>query len=57
MHAILKFVVDLVDSQVVYLSPKDMATLVDFCLKLLQIYSSQNIGKVMPNLLPQNDLP
>lgn len=47
MYVILKFIVDFVDAQVVFLIPKDTATLVNFCLKLLQIYSSHNIGKVM----------
>jgi hypothetical protein len=43
---ILKFVVDFVDGQAVFLDAKETSTLVSFCLRLLQIYSSHNIGKV-----------
>ncbi|XP_078429331.1 exportin-4 protein isoform X2 [Wolffia australiana] len=46
VYAILKFTVDFVDAQVVFLSPNEMTTLVNFCMKLLQIYSSHNIGKI-----------
>ncbi|KAK1284705.1 hypothetical protein QJS10_CPB21g00067 [Acorus calamus] len=46
IHMILKFVVDLVDAQVAFLENKETAILVNFCMKLLQIYSAQNIGKV-----------
>ncbi|CAA6673264.1 unnamed protein product [Spirodela intermedia] len=36
VYIILKFIVDFVDAQVVFLTPKDMATLVNFCMKLLK---------------------
>lgn len=46
VYLILKFAVDLVDGQVAFLDAKDTSVLVSFCLQLLQIYSSQNIGKI-----------
>lgn len=46
IYKLLKFVVDWVDGQVVFLEAKDTAVLVDFCMQLFQIYSSHNIGKV-----------
>lgn len=48
---ILKFVVDFVDGQAVFLDAKETSVLVSFCLKLLQIYSSHNIGKVITTIL------
>lgn len=50
IYMILKFVVDFVDGQAVFLDAKETSVLVSFCLKLLQIYSSHNIGKVMLSL-------
>jgi hypothetical protein len=47
---ILKFVVDFVDGQAVFLDAKETSALVSFCLRLLQIYSSHNIGKVTPQV-------
>ncbi|KAG2537518.1 exportin-4-like isoform X1 [Panicum virgatum] len=47
VYMILKFVVDFVDGQAVFLDAKETSALVSFCLRLLQIYSSHNIGKVM----------
>ncbi|XP_031502482.1 uncharacterized protein LOC116265754 isoform X3 [Nymphaea colorata] len=46
IYILLKFVVDLVDGQVVFLEPSDTAVLFSFCVRLLQIYSSHNIGKI-----------
>ena len=43
---ILKFVVDFIDGQAVFLDGKETSVLMSFCLRLLQIYSSHNIGKV-----------
>lgn len=50
VYLILKFVVDLVDGQVTFLESKETSTLVNFCLQLLQIYSSHNIGKISLSL-------
>lgn len=50
VYMILKFVVDFVDGQAVFLDAKETSALVSFCLQLLQIYSSHNIGKVMLSL-------
>ncbi|TVU30390.1 hypothetical protein EJB05_22006 [Eragrostis curvula] len=50
VYMILKFVVDFVDGQAVFLDAKETSALVSFCLRLLQIYSSHNIGKVMLSL-------
>ncbi|XP_068654484.1 uncharacterized protein [Aristolochia californica] len=50
VYKLLKFVVDWVDGQIVYLESKDTATLVGFCMQLLQIYSSHNIGKISLSL-------
>ncbi|XP_020595203.1 exportin-4-like, partial [Phalaenopsis equestris] len=46
VYLIIKFTVDLVDGQVTFLNAKDTSVLVSFCLQLLQIYSSLNIGKL-----------
>ncbi|XP_077228966.1 exportin-4 protein isoform X2 [Tasmannia lanceolata] len=46
VYMILKFVVDWVDGQVMFLEAKDTAVLVSFCMRLLEIYSSHNIGKI-----------
>ncbi|KAL6641078.1 hypothetical protein ACP70R_019259 [Stipagrostis hirtigluma subsp. patula] len=45
VYMILKFVVDFVDGQAVFLDAKETSALVSFSLRLLQIYSSHNIGK------------
>ncbi|KAG9445689.1 hypothetical protein H6P81_011817 [Aristolochia fimbriata] len=50
VYKLLKFVVDWVDGQIVYLESKDTAALVGFCMQLLQIYSSHNIGKISLSL-------
>eukprot|EP00249_Psilotum_nudum_P010588 c22631_g1_i2 orf=152-3370(+) len=46
VYALLKYVVDWVDGQVAFLEAKDTAILFNFCVRLLQIYSTHNIGKV-----------
>uniref|UniRef100_A0A452YFP6 Uncharacterized protein n=1 Tax=Aegilops tauschii subsp. strangulata TaxID=200361 RepID=A0A452YFP6_AEGTS len=46
IYMILKFVVDFIDGQAVFLDGKETSVLMSFCLRLLQIYSSHNIGKV-----------
>jgi hypothetical protein len=50
VYMILKFVVDFIDGQAVFLDGKETSVLMSFCLRLLQIYSSHNIGKVMLSL-------
>ncbi|VAH16318.1 unnamed protein product [Triticum turgidum subsp. durum] len=50
IYMILKFVVDFIDGQAVFLDGKETSVLMSFCLRLLQIYSSHNIGKVMLSL-------
>ncbi|XBJ24008.1 hypothetical protein VPH35_001982 [Triticum aestivum] len=50
VYMILKFVVDFIDGQAVFLDGKETSVLMSFCLHLLQIYSSHNIGKVMLSL-------
>ncbi|KAF9605670.1 hypothetical protein IFM89_018013 [Coptis chinensis] len=49
VYVLLKFVVDWVNGQIVYLEAKDTAVVVNFCLQLLQLYSSHNIGKISVN--------
>jgi hypothetical protein len=46
IYVLLKFVVDWVDGQVAFLEPKETAVLFSFSVRLLQIYSAHNIGKV-----------
>jgi hypothetical protein len=46
VYLVLKYVVDLVDGQVAFLEAKDTTVLFQFCVRLLEIYSSHNIGKV-----------
>jgi hypothetical protein len=46
IYLVLKYVVDWVDGQVAFLEAKDTAILFSFCVRLLQIYSAHNIGKV-----------
>jgi hypothetical protein len=50
IYLLLKFVVDWVDGQLSYLEAHETAVVINFCMSLLQIYSSHNIGKV--NLFP-----
>ena len=46
IYLVLKYVVDWVDGQVAFLEAKDTAILFSFCVRLLEIYSAHNIGKV-----------
>ncbi|KAJ6761589.1 EXPORTIN 47-RELATED [Salix koriyanagi] len=50
VYLLLKFVVDLVDGQISYLESQETAVVVDFCMRLLQFYSSHNIGKISLSL-------
>ncbi|CAN8260467.1 unnamed protein product [Cochlearia groenlandica] len=46
IYLLLKFVVDWVDGQLSYLEAHETAVVINFCMSLLQIYSSHNIGKI-----------
>ncbi|XP_071700961.1 uncharacterized protein [Rutidosis leptorrhynchoides] len=46
VYLLLKVVVDWVEGQIVYLEPQETALVIEFCMHLLQLYSSQNIGKI-----------
>lgn len=46
VYLLLKFVVDWVDGQIIYLEAQETASVVNFCMGLLQLYSSHNIGKI-----------
>ncbi|KAJ9542463.1 hypothetical protein OSB04_028969 [Centaurea solstitialis] len=46
VYLLLKLVVDWVDGQIIYLEPHETALVIDFCMHLLQLYSSHNIGKI-----------
>ncbi|KAK6915338.1 Exportin-1, C-terminal [Dillenia turbinata] len=46
VYLLLKFVVDWVDGQIIYLEAQETAGVVNFCMRLLQLYSSHNIGKI-----------
>ncbi|CAK7341133.1 unnamed protein product [Dovyalis caffra] len=50
VYLLLKFVVDWVDGQIAYLESGETASVVDFCMRLLQLYSSHNIGKISVSL-------
>lgn len=50
VYVLLKYVVDWVDGQVAFLEAKETAILFSFCVRLLQIYSAHNIGKVSVNI-------
>ncbi|KAG2272852.1 hypothetical protein Bca52824_067407 [Brassica carinata] len=50
IYLLLKFVVDWVDGQISYLEAHETAGVVNFCMSLLQIYSSHNIGKISLSL-------
>ncbi|KAG5571509.1 hypothetical protein H5410_061275 [Solanum commersonii] len=45
VYLLLRFVVDWVDGQIIYLEARETAIVVGFCMRLLQLYSSHNIGK------------
>ncbi|KAM0005333.1 putative armadillo-like helical, exportin [Helianthus debilis subsp. tardiflorus] len=46
VYLLLKVVVDWVEGQIIYLEPYETALVIDFCMHLLQLYSSHNIGKI-----------
>jgi len=46
VYLLLKYVVDWVDGQVAFLEAKDTVIVFSFCVRLLEIYSTHNIGKV-----------
>lgn len=46
VYLLLKFISDWVDGQFIYLEARETAVVVDFCMRLLQLYSSHNIGKI-----------
>ncbi|KAL8533351.1 hypothetical protein ACS0TY_009659 [Phlomoides rotata] len=50
VYLLLKFVNDWVEGQIIYLEGKETAAVVDFCMRLLQLYSSHNIGKISVSL-------
>jgi hypothetical protein len=50
IYLLLKFVVDWVDGQLSYLEAHETAVVINFCMSLLQIYSSHNIGKISLSL-------
>ncbi|KAF7805232.1 exportin-4 isoform X1 [Senna tora] len=50
VYLLLKFVVDWVDGQITYLEAQETAAVVNFCMQLLQLYSSHNIGKISISL-------
>ncbi|XP_047316080.1 exportin-4 isoform X1 [Impatiens glandulifera] len=50
VYMLLKFVVDWVEGQIIYLETEETAAVVNFCMCLLQIYSSHNIGKISLSL-------
>ncbi|XP_073305923.1 uncharacterized protein [Primulina huaijiensis] len=50
IYLLLKFVVNWVDGQIIYLEAQETAAVVNFCMRLLQLYSSHNIGKISVGL-------
>ncbi|XP_021863776.1 uncharacterized protein [Spinacia oleracea] len=46
VYLLLKFVVQWVEGQISYLEAQETATLITFCMRLLELYSSHNIGKI-----------
>ncbi|KAL6501830.1 hypothetical protein OROGR_026963 [Orobanche gracilis] len=50
VYLLLKFVTDWVEGQIIYLEARETAAMVDFCMRLLQLYSSHNIGKISVGL-------
>ncbi|XP_011091499.1 exportin-4 isoform X1 [Sesamum indicum] len=50
VYLLLKFVTDWVDGQIIYLEAQETAAVVDFSMRLLQLYSSNNIGKISVSL-------
>lgn len=52
VYMILKYAVDLVEGNVVFLSTEDTRILIGFCLNLLEIYSLHNARKILLSLSP-----
>ncbi|KAB1223871.1 Exportin-4 [Morella rubra] len=50
IYLVLKLVVVWVNGQISYLDAHETALVVDFCMRLFQLYSSHNIGKVSLSL-------
>ncbi|CAL1382927.1 unnamed protein product [Linum trigynum] len=50
IYMLLKCVVDWVDGQIAYLESRETAAVVEFSIRLLQLYSSHNIGKISISL-------
>lgn len=46
VYLLLKFVVQWVEGQIIYLEAQETAALINFAMRLLQMYSSHNIGKI-----------
>ncbi|KAL9225514.1 hypothetical protein vseg_001428 [Gypsophila vaccaria] len=46
VYLLLKFVVQWVDGQIIYLETHETTVLIDFCMSLLRMYSFHNIGKI-----------
>ncbi|KAH9602259.1 hypothetical protein KSS87_015420 [Heliosperma pusillum] len=49
VYLLLKFVVQWVDGQIIYLEAHETVALIDFCMSLLRVYSLHNIGKDYPD--------
>ncbi|KAK2968305.1 hypothetical protein RJ640_016237 [Escallonia rubra] len=50
VYLLLKFVVDWVDAQIIYLEAQETIVVINFCMRLLQLYSSHNIGRMSLSL-------
>eukprot|EP00850_Spirogloea_muscicola_P004607 SM000020S05957 [mRNA] locus=s20:65065:72952:- [translate_table: standard] len=46
VYLVLKYATTWVDGQIAYLNTRETGTLIGFCMRLLQLYSAHNIGKV-----------
>ncbi|GAB2246564.1 hypothetical protein Droror1_Dr00002057 [Drosera rotundifolia] len=46
VYLLLKFVVQWVEAQIIYLGSRETAGVANFCMRLLQLYSSHNLGKI-----------
>ncbi|GMH10488.1 hypothetical protein Nepgr_012329 [Nepenthes gracilis] len=46
VYLLVKFVAQWVDGQIIYLEAQETAVLVNFCMSLLKLYSSHNIGQI-----------
>ncbi|CAM8923463.1 unnamed protein product [Rhodiola kirilowii] len=50
VYLLLKFIVEWVEGQIVYLEAQETAVVLNFCMRLLQLYSSHNIGRISVSL-------